>query len=140
MTALGRSLAKELRNERSLSRDKLLSLRHELENARQKHETLARPATREQIAAMLVAFSEMTGASEPGAEGISLYLTALQNLPAVIIEDVKRDVALTHTYKRLPYPSEIADAAAPYRLDLDLNRANMADCLNFVNAELAKND
>lgn len=88
---------------------------------------------------MLIAFSEMTGASEPGPEGIKLYMQALANLPACLIEQVKTDVALTHTFKRLPYPSEIADAAAPYRLDLDLNRANFSDLLNWLNAELAKN-
>lgn len=64
------------------------------------------PATRGQILTVLADFADMLQVRAPSDSGIELYVVAMEDMPAVLLDRAVRHVARTHRYARLPLPSD----------------------------------
>lgn len=140
MAAFAQSLAARGRTDglKTLDDDELSILQRAVSDALAEFSRRVEPARHDQVADMLLAFAEMLGVEEPGDKGIGLYLKALSDLPAIVIEPAQVELARTHKYKRLPNPAEIRSAAALFVTELDMSASWYRQCLGLINDEMGK--
>lgn len=70
-----------------------------------------RPADDEAVIAILAGLAETFQQPLPDDGGLEMYIAALKTVPGVALKDAAGKVVLTHKWPRLPYPSEILEAA-----------------------------